>query len=78
MKTYDVLSTGTYQATGPQGAWVKTSDHFEAVAAYEEKCAQLVREIHKENARYHQAMSQLSALVEQLSKGVAAQAPGDD
>lgn len=66
MKTYNVV-----EAVSVHGAFVKTSDHFEAVGELESKLHALRCELDIERQRRINAIAQMSALTEQLSKGVA-------
>lgn len=75
MKTYNVLSTGAYVADGPHGSFVKTADHFEAVGELETRVRELTAQLDHANMRYRGALTQVTALVEQLAKGIATQAP---
>lgn len=71
MKTWDIDFSGSrVEAIGRLGEFVKTADHFETVAMLEENNRWLRAELLKENTRYHRAMTELTALVEQLAKGV--------
>lgn len=70
MKTYDIDFSGSrVEAIGPRGEFVKTADHFEAVAKFQD---QLKAERAKSAAlllRFESALTQLSALVENARKG---------
>lgn len=77
MKTYELCNGVMREVVNrqPGGAFVKTADHFEAVAELETRNAELRRELDHANMRYRGAISQVTALVEQLAKGVTVQAP---
>ena len=77
MKTWDIDFSGSrVEAIGPTGEFVKTADHFEAVAEYETALREARAQVDLLQKMRARDLSQMSALVEQLAKGVAVQAPG--
>jgi hypothetical protein len=76
MKTYYWTPDDMELDRGPHGSWVKTADHFETVGALETQLRDLNAQVKLLQELRARDLTQLTALVEQLAKGVAAQAPG--